>query len=51
MLVCGHRSGVIGKIEIDPNFVVLWRGPTDLPRDGRFKLANHYAARGFAVSL
>jgi SAM-dependent methyltransferase len=50
MLVCGHRSGVIDKVEIDRRFVVVWRGPADLARDG-FRLADYYVARGFSVAL
>jgi len=45
-LVCGHGSGVIDRIEIDPNFAVLWRGDATLPKDGQFRLADHYVARG-----
>ena len=51
MLVCGHGSGVVEKVEIDPNFCCVWRGPKDLPRDGEFKLEDHYRARGFSVAL
>jgi Methyltransferase domain len=50
MLVCGHRSGVIDKVEIDSRFVVVWRGSAELPKD-RFRLADHYVARGFSVAL
>jgi len=49
-LVCGHGSGVIDRIEIDPNFAVLWRGEAPLPKDGEFRLADHYVARGRAVA-
>ena len=45
-LICGHGSGVIDRIEIDPNFVVLWRGEAILPKDGEFRLIDHYVARG-----
>lgn len=49
-LVCGHGSGVIDRIEIDPNFAVLWRGEAPLPKDGEFRLADHYVARGRSVA-
>jgi len=50
MLACGHRSGVIDKIEIDRRFAVIWRGSAELPKDG-FRLADHYVARGFSFAL
>ncbi len=50
-LICGRGAGVIDRIEIDPNFAVLWRGRASLPKDGGFRLADHYLARGFAVAL
>ena len=50
MLVCGHRSGVIEKLDIDHRFAVIWRGAADLAKD-RFKLSDHYVARGFSVAL
>jgi SAM-dependent methyltransferase len=50
MLVCGHASGVIDKVEIDRRFAVVWRGPADLPKD-RFRLLDYYLARGFSVAL
>ena len=50
MLVCGHASGVIEKLEITRRFAVIWRGPADLPKD-RFRLPDHYVARGFAIAL
>jgi hypothetical protein len=50
-LVCGHGSGVIDRIEIDPNFAVLWRGKAILPQDGEFRLADRYVARGLSVPL
>ena len=28
MLVCGHASGVIDRVEIDRSFAVFWRGPS-----------------------
>jgi SAM-dependent methyltransferase len=49
-LVCGHGSGVIDRIEIDPNFAVLWRGDAVLSKDGAFRLADHYEARGLSVA-
>jgi predicted O-methyltransferase YrrM len=49
-LVCGHGSGVIDRIEIDPNFAVLWRGDAMLPKNGEFRLADHYVARGLSVA-
>jgi methyltransferase family protein len=49
-LICGHGSGVIDRIEIDPNFAVLWRGEATLPKDGEFRLASHYVARGLSVT-
>jgi hypothetical protein len=51
MLVCGHAGGVIEKMEINPYFAALWRGEKELPRDGSFKLTDHYTARGFFISL
>ncbi len=51
MLVCGHQSGVIARFEIDPAFAVVWRGDAPLPKDGSFKLSDHYIARGFSVPL
>jgi len=51
ILICGHASGVIDKIEIDRNFAALWRGLTNLPRDGSFKLSDHYIARAFSIAL
>jgi hypothetical protein len=49
-LICGRGSGVIDRIEIDPNFAVLWRGEAILPKDGEFRLADHYVTRGAAVA-
>jgi predicted O-methyltransferase YrrM len=49
-LICGHGSGVIDRIEIDPNFAVLWRGEAFLPQNGEFRLADHYVARGLSVA-
>lgn len=51
MLICGTGKGVIDSIEIDPNFVVLWRGSTPLPTDGSFKLVDHYVACNFSIAL
>lgn len=48
-LICGHGSRVIDRIEIDPNFAVLWRGDAILPKNGEFRLADHYVARGLSV--
>lgn len=50
MLVCGHASGVIDKIEIDRRFAVIWRGAAALAKD-RFRLADHYVARDFSIVL
>jgi Methyltransferase domain len=50
-LICGHQTGVIEKIEIDPSFVAFWRGEAPLRRDGGFRLSDHYAARGFSLNL
>jgi SAM-dependent methyltransferase len=50
MLVCGHGSGVIDKVEINRRFAVIWRGGAEIPKD-RFRLGDHYAARGFAIAL
>jgi Methyltransferase domain len=50
MLVCGHASGVIDKIEINRRFAVIWRGPAALAKD-RFRLADHYIARDFSIVL
>jgi SAM-dependent methyltransferase len=50
MLVCGHASSVIDKVEINRRFAVIWRGAADLPKD-RFRLSEHYTARGFAIAL
>lgn len=50
MLVCGHRSGVIDKVEIDHRFAVIWRGAAELVKD-RFRLSDHYVGRGFSVAL
>jgi hypothetical protein len=50
MLVCGHASGVIDKVEINRRFAVVWRGPADLPKD-RFRLPDYYIARGFSIAL
>ena len=49
-LICGRGSGVIDRIEIDPNFAVLWRGEATLPRNGEFKLADHYVAQGLHLA-
>jgi len=51
MLVCGRGRGVIDRIDIDPNFAVIWRGPTPLPTDGTFRLTDHYVSRDFQVAL
>jgi predicted O-methyltransferase YrrM len=51
MLVCGSGKGVIERIEIDPNFAVLWRGNVSLARDGGFRLAEHYTSRGFSAAF
>jgi SAM-dependent methyltransferase len=50
MLACGYDGSVIAKIEIDRRFVVIWRGPAELDKH-RFRLADHYVARGFSVAL
>jgi hypothetical protein len=50
MLVCGHASGVIEKVEINRRFAVVWRGPAELPKD-RFRMPDHYVARGFSIAL
>jgi SAM-dependent methyltransferase len=50
MLVCGHASAVIDKVEINRRFAVIWRGAADLPKDN-FRLSDHYIARGFAIAL
>jgi predicted O-methyltransferase YrrM len=44
-LICGHGSGVIDRIEVDPNFAVLWRGDAILPKNGEFRLVDHYVDR------
>lgn len=49
-LICGHGTGVIDRIEIDPNFAVLWRGEASLPKNGEFRLADHYVARGLSFT-
>jgi SAM-dependent methyltransferase len=51
MLVCGHQSAVIDKVEIDGSFAVAWRGAATLPTDGGFALSAHYIGRGFSVAL
>jgi hypothetical protein len=51
MLICGHMSDVIEKVEIDRNFFVVWRGTAALPQDGTFRMTDHYNSRGFSVSL
>jgi len=50
MLVCGHASAVIDKVEINRRFAVVWRGAADLSKDN-FRLPDHYIARGFALAL
>jgi SAM-dependent methyltransferase len=50
MLVCGHASAVIDKVEINRRFAVIWRGAADLPKDN-FRLPDHYIARGFSIAL
>lgn len=50
MLVCGHASGVIEKVEINRRFAVIWRGAAALAKDG-FRLADHYVARDFTIAL
>lgn len=49
-LICGRGSGVIDRIQIDPNFAVLWRGDAILPKNGQFRLADHYEARGHPLT-
>lgn len=49
MLICGAGRGVIDRMEINPNFVALWRGPEALDRTGGFRLEDHYVARDFPV--
>lgn len=51
MLVCGRGRGVIERIDIDPNFAVVWRGSTPLPTDGTFRLTDHYVSRNFQAVL
>jgi hypothetical protein len=51
VLVCGSGTAVIDRIEIDPNFAVLWRGNLGLGTQGGFKIANHLKPRGFAIAL
>jgi len=48
-LVCGAGTGVIDRVEIDPNFVVLRRGGTALPADGSFRLRDYYEPRGLPM--
>jgi SAM-dependent methyltransferase len=50
MLICGHASAVIDKVEINRRFAVIWRGAADLPKDN-FRLPDHYIARGFSIAL
>jgi SAM-dependent methyltransferase len=50
MLVCGHATGVIEKMEINERFAAVWRGTAELAKD-RFRLEDHLIARGFAVDL
>jgi hypothetical protein len=50
MLVCGHASDVISRVDINRRFAAIWRGTAELPRYG-FRLAEHYIARGFSVAL
>jgi hypothetical protein len=51
MLLCGRGRGVIDRIEIDPNFALLWRGDAPLPTDGSFRLTDHYVSRNFQIAL
>lgn len=50
MLVCGHATGVIDRVEITSRFAVAWRGPAVLD-SGRFRLEDHFRGRGFAIAL
>jgi SAM-dependent methyltransferase len=50
MLVCGHATGVIEKMEINERFAVVWRGNAELAMD-HFRLADYIIARGFSVAL
>jgi len=50
MLVCGHATGVIDRMEVNERFAVVWRGPAEISRE-RFRLADHTIARGFAMAL
>lgn len=50
MLACANlHRGIIDRIDIDKYYAVLWRGDTELPQDGSFRLKDHYLARGFAL--
>ena len=51
MLVCGSGAGLIDRIEIDPNFAVLWRGDLVLAHPDKFRVRDHYTSRGFATTL
>jgi hypothetical protein len=51
ILIAGHGTGVIDKIEVDPNFIVLWRGKAPLPTASRLNLADYYKPRHFSLSL
>lgn len=51
MLVCGSGTGIIDRMEIDPNFAVLWRGNLDLVSQGEFRIADHHTSRDFAIAL
>jgi hypothetical protein len=51
ILICGHGSGVIDKVDIDPNFAVIRRGNASLAQDGGFKLRDHYVSRDFSLAL
>jgi hypothetical protein len=51
ILICGHGTGIIDRVEVDQNFAVLWRGPAPLPQEEGLRLSDYYLPRGFSVAL
>jgi predicted O-methyltransferase YrrM len=50
LLVCGAGTGVLDRVEIDPNFVVLRRGAKALPTDGSFRMRDYYEPRDLRMA-
>ena len=51
ILICAANEGVIERVDVRKNFIVIWRGTTALPTDGTFRLRDAYWPRGFSAQF